>query len=100
MRWQWPTSDEALDNVWNKSPDAPLFPPKLWGIGWGYNFAYPLIKEKPLWKRVLAFFLGLLFVLLIIYVFVVLAVLIYYALTPVPTQTLTLTLSDAGAIVT
>lgn len=42
-----------------------MFPPKVWGYGWSFNFAYPLIPTKPRWKRVLAFVLGMFFVVLV-----------------------------------
>jgi hypothetical protein len=100
MNWERPTVDLVLDRLWNKSASAALFPPKIWGVGWSYNFAYPLIKEKPLWKRVFAFALGLAFILLVIYVLVVLCVLLYYAVTPQSADVMTITLTEAGPIVT
>lgn len=89
-----------LDRVWNKAPDAPLFPPKVWGIGWSYNFAYPFVPTRPLWKRVFAFVLGLVFLLLIIYALVVVTMLLYFLVTTPPAQSVTVTITEAGPIVT
>ena len=34
-----PTMARARARLWN--PGGPLFPPKVWGVGWALNFAHP-----------------------------------------------------------
>lgn len=92
MSWKKPTAKRFRENMWNRSRSAPMFPPKFFGIGWSFNFAYPLIKTKPLWKRTLAFLFGLFLLLAVMYVLIVIGVVVYYRLTPNHVRTITLTI--------
>lgn len=76
--WRWPGMSAILWNMWDISAQARLFPPKVWGYGWSLNFAYPLNKKNALWKRFLAFLLGLVTILLLVWLLVCVAVVIYY----------------------
>jgi hypothetical protein len=78
-----------LERLWDSRDDAVLFPPKSYGWGWSLNFAYPLIKTKPLWARVLAFVVCLTLLLLVLWALTSLALIIYYVLEAwlLPSQT-------------
>lgn len=76
--WRWPGFGAIMWNMWDTSANARLFPPKVWGYGRSYNFAYPLNKKNALWKRFLAFLLGLVTILLLVWLLVCVAVVIYY----------------------
>jgi hypothetical protein len=78
----WPGWAAMGRNMWDTSSDAAMFPPKVWGYGWSFNFAYPTIKSKPLWKRALAFVIGVVVICLIAWLLICLAMLIYFLLTP------------------
>lgn len=81
---RWPGWGAIWDTLWNTDDDAVLFPPKVYGYGWSLNFGYALIPKKPLWKRVLAFMLCLVLLLLLLWALVSLGLIIYYLLTPDP----------------
>ena len=34
-----PTKDKIVSRVWNEN--GPLFPPKVWGMGWSLNLKHP-----------------------------------------------------------
>ena len=34
-----PNMARVQERLWN--PGGPLFPPKVWGVGWSLNFAHP-----------------------------------------------------------
>jgi hypothetical protein len=64
-----------------------MFPPKVWGYGWSFNFAYPRIRSKPLWKRIVAFLLGLLILVGVLYALVVIVMIIVFFFSPGPDVT-------------
>ena len=79
--WQWPGWDAIFANIWNTKPSAKLFPAKVFGFGWSFNFAYARIKSKPFWARVGAFLLGLLFTLIVVYALLCFCLVAYFLLT-------------------
>lgn len=78
--WRWPGFDAVWQNMWSPTKGAPMFPPKVWGYGWAFNFAYPLVKTNPLWKRVTAFIIGLITIILIFWMLTSLGFIIYYVI--------------------
>jgi hypothetical protein len=74
----------------------------VWGFGWSYNFGYALSKRKPVWRRILAFLLGLGLILAIAYVIACIGLIAFYlieaALTPAEQQ-LTLAITANGTLV-
>jgi hypothetical protein len=93
--WKWPGWGAIADNMWNTEKNAAMFPPKVWGYGWSFNFGYAHIRSKPVWKRVLAFLLGLVILVGIIYALIALSMIVYFMLTkpdPMATQTVTVVL--------
>lgn len=37
--WRRPTASRIRRRIWNKG--GPMFPPKVWGWGWGVNLRHP-----------------------------------------------------------
>lgn len=77
---RWPGWNAIGANMWNKRKDAAMFPPKVWGYGWSFNFAYPLITTKPRWKRVFAFLLGTLFVTVLVWALLSFVLVAFYTI--------------------
>ncbi len=96
LRTKW-RKGMLAQSLWDPRDDAVLFPPKSYGIGWSLNFAYPLIKTKPLWKRALAFIVCLALILVLLWALTALILLLYYLATP--PQTLEFVITANGSIV-
>lgn len=80
--WTWPGWGAIFANIWNESPEAKAFPPKVFGYGWSINFAYPTIRGKPLWARVAMFILSLAIILFVAWALIALILVLYYLATP------------------
>lgn len=78
--WTFPGWEAVRHNLWNTDADAQLFPRKVYGFGWSFNFAYPRIRSKPPLLRLLAWMLGMFFVLLIVYALISLPLALYVVL--------------------
>lgn len=79
---RWPGWNAIGRNLWDTRKNAPLFPPKVWGYGWSLNFAYPLIRTKPFWARVLVFLVCLAALVCLLWALTCIVVLLYYVVVP------------------
>ncbi len=85
---RWPGWKAIGSSLWNKAPSASAFPPKAWGYGWSFNFAYPLITQKPWWARAVMAVFAVLLIVLLVWVLAIFATHVYYWIVPGDTLTL------------
>jgi hypothetical protein len=75
--WKYPGREAVWRNMWDSSSQALMFPPKVWGFGWSFNFGYVKIKSKPFGLRCLAWCIGMLLIIGVFYALLALGFVTY-----------------------